>query len=89
MQATRYIKEREHPPVVIIVTSDDSAGTKASAEEAGADGFVIKDGNLRHRLLTTLQDLFEPNRMRRARTTTAIKSCPPPNKTSELSLCSR
>ena len=61
IQATRYIKNREHPPVVIIVTSDDSPATKATAEEAGADGFVSKDGNLRQQIMGALQDLFGPN----------------------------
>jgi len=61
IQATRCIKQREHPPVVIIVTSDDSPVTKSMAEKAGADAFVIKQGNLRHRLLAALLNLFGPN----------------------------
>ncbi len=89
IQATRCIKRRAHPPIVIIVTSDDSPITKASAEEAGADGFIIKDQNLRHRLLTTLQELFGPNGASCAKTcSTAIKTGPQSNKTLELSLCS-
>ena len=58
IQATRYIKNREHPPVVIIVSSDDSS--KATAELAGADAFVSKGGNLRHRMIGTLHNLFGP-----------------------------
>lgn len=65
VQATRIIKQREYPPKVVIVTSDDSTVTKTMAEEAGADGLVIKDGNLRHRLITALQDLFGPSAARR------------------------
>jgi len=58
IQATRYMKQREHPPVVIIVSSDDSS--KATAELAGADAFVSKGGNLRHRMIGTLHNLFGP-----------------------------
>ena len=66
IQATRYIKQREHPPVLIIITSDDSPVTKAMAEEAEADGFVSKEGNLRHQLMDALQNLFGPCGERRA-----------------------
>jgi Response regulator containing a CheY-like receiver domain and an HTH DNA-binding domain len=61
IQATRYIKDHEHPPAVIIVTSDDSPVTKATADDAGADAFVSKDGNLRHQLIGALQNLFGPS----------------------------
>ncbi len=66
IQATGYIKQREHAPVVIITTSDDSSVAKATAEQAGADAFVSKEGNLRHRLLDALQDFFGPTGARRA-----------------------
>jgi CheY-like chemotaxis protein len=72
IQATRYIKQREHPPAIIIVTSDDSAITKATAEEAGADAFVSKDGNLRQQLMDVLQDLFGPNGARRAKKSNTV-----------------
>jgi CheY-like chemotaxis protein len=65
IQATRYIKESEHPPVVIIITSDNSSVAKATAEEAGADAFVSKEGNLRHQLMGALQNLFGPSGERR------------------------
>src|ERR1017187_2043615 len=32
IQATRYIKHHQHPPTVIIITSDDSPALKAAAE---------------------------------------------------------
>lgn len=66
IQATQYIKQREHPPVVIIVSSDDSPVSRSIAEKAGADGFVSKAGNLSFRLTRTLQDLFGPCAARRA-----------------------
>ena len=65
INATRYIKEREHAPVVIIITSDDSFAAREMAEEAGADAFVIKEGNLPHELLSVLQNLFGPHGERR------------------------
>jgi len=87
IQATRCIKQREHPPVVIIVTSDDSPVTKATAEEAGADGFVTKQGNLRHRLISVLQGLFGPNGARRAKTRNTVNGTRrSPNQASENGL---
>ena len=65
IQATNYIKHRECPPRVIIVTSDDSAVTKSMAEKAGADGLVVKQGDLRLRLMGALQKLFGPGGLRR------------------------
>ena len=65
INATRCIKEREHPPVVIIITSDDSFAAREMAEEAEADAFVSKGGNLRCELLSVLQNLFGPHGERR------------------------
>jgi CheY-like chemotaxis protein len=65
IQATRYLKGFKRPPIVIIVTTDDSSSERSMAERAGADGFIIKEGNLRHRLLGMLQDLFGPGNARR------------------------
>ena len=73
LQATRIIKQRECPPKVVIVTSDDSSVTKTMAEEAGADGLVIKDGTLRHRLITALRDLFGPFAARREKRRIDVK----------------
>jgi DNA-binding NarL/FixJ family response regulator len=84
LQATRDIKQREQPPVIIIVTSDDSPVAKAKAEQVGADGFVIKQGDLRHRLLSILQDLFGPNGARRAKTDTALRHKFSPQETRTL-----
>jgi CheY-like chemotaxis protein len=77
IEATRYIKDREHPPVVIIITSDDSSVAKATAEEAGADAFVVKQGDLRYGLIGTLQNLFGPSGARRAAATDISVQNPP------------
>lgn len=66
IQATRYMKQGKHPPVVILISSDDSSVTKPLAEQAGADAFIVKSGNLSLRLTRTLQDLFGPSGTRRA-----------------------
>jgi len=58
LQATQYIKHREHPPAVVIITSDAHPLTRAMAEKAGADGFFSKEGNLQQRLIGALEDLF-------------------------------
>ncbi len=77
IQATRCIKGFTRPPIVIIVTTDDSAFAKSMAEKAGADGFIIKQGNLRHRLLGMLQQLFGPGNARRAPVSGVLFRNPP------------
>ena len=69
IQATQYIKQRENPPAVVIITSDNRPITKAMAEKAGADGFLSKEGDLQHRLLGVLEDLFGPGGASRAAAT--------------------
>ena len=59
LEATRHIKQSENPPVVIIVTSDDTPSSEALAKAAGADGFVKKGGNLRNQLRSLFQKLFQ------------------------------
>ncbi len=68
IQATRYIKQGEHPPVVIVITSDDSSAAREMAEEAGADAFISKDGNVGYQLMGALQNLFGPTGERRKAT---------------------
>lgn len=65
IQVTRSIKQSEHPPVVILTSSDDRSVTKTTAEQAGADAFVSKEGNLRHQLMGALQNLFGPGSEKR------------------------
>ena len=60
IQVTRSIKQSEHPPMVILTSSDDRSVTKTTAEQAGADAFVSKEGNLRYQLMGALQNLFGP-----------------------------
>lgn len=64
IEATHYIKDFKQPPTVIIVSSDDSPAKRTMAREAGADGFVVKEANLNHRLTSTLKTLFGPTRSR-------------------------
>jgi DNA-binding NarL/FixJ family response regulator len=66
VQATRYIKEGQHPPVVIIVSSDGSSVARSMAENAGADGFIVKARHFSLRLARMLEDLFGPGGARRA-----------------------
>jgi CheY-like chemotaxis protein len=68
IQATRFIKQREPAPTIVMVTSDDSPSTRTTADNAGVDAFVAKDGNLRQQLMGALQDLFGANGTKRAKT---------------------
>src|SRR5437867_10591676 len=39
IEATRYIKQFKNPPLLIIITSDDTPDSRPLAKRAGADGF--------------------------------------------------
>jgi len=58
IQATRYIKQFENPPIVIIITSDESPTSRSRAKDAGADAFVVKGEDIHAQLRNTLQELF-------------------------------
>ena len=58
IEATRYIKQFKDPPVVIIVTSDDTPASRASAKGAGADAFVTKSDDIHAQLKTIFRKLF-------------------------------
>jgi len=61
IKATRCMKQSEHAPVVILISSHITAATKILAEQAGADGVVSKEANFRHLLMSALKKLFAPS----------------------------
>lgn len=76
---TRRVKQRSHPPIVFVVTSDESSEAQARCRAAGADAFLVKGDNLVARLLSTIQQFFpddlrangiEPKQFRESLTTT-------------------
>jgi hypothetical protein len=64
-EATRRLKQLPHPPIIFVVTSDDTPEARARCTAAGADVFLVKTGNLASRLLSAIQEFFpddlEPN----------------------------
>src|SRR6266446_4382526 len=58
IEATRFMKQSEHPPVVILISSDSNSITRSLTEQAGADGFVSKGEDFRQRVFRVLQKLF-------------------------------
>lgn len=69
IQATQYIKRRERPPAVVIISSDACPITKEMAQKAGADGFLNKEEDLQHRLMSVLENLFGPSATTRSAVT--------------------
>ena len=58
IQAIRCIKGLKHPPLVVLVTSDNTPDCRARAKAAGADGFVDKGGDLQGQLHGTFHELL-------------------------------
>ena len=57
-EATRRLKQLPNPPIVFVVTSDDTPEARARCKAAGADAFLVKAGNLAPRLLSAIQEFF-------------------------------
>ena len=57
-EATRLLKQRPNPPVIFVVTSDDTPEAWARCMAAGADAFLVKAANLAPRLLSAIQEFF-------------------------------
>ena len=57
-QATTQIKHSKNPPIVFMVSPDDSPSSRATTEAAGADGLVVKSADLGAQLKSKLQEWF-------------------------------
>ena len=64
-EVARRLKQRPNPPIIFVVTSDDTPEARTRCQAAGADAFLVKAGNLAPRLLSVIQEFFpddlEPN----------------------------
>ena len=64
-EAARRLKQLPNPPIIFVVTGDDTPEARARCLAAGADVFLVKAGNLAARLLSAIQEFFpddlEPN----------------------------
>ncbi len=58
---TRRVKQWSHPPIVFVVTSDETPEARARCMAAGADAFLVKGMNLVSQLLSTIQEFFPDN----------------------------
>ena len=57
-EVTRRLKQLPNPPIVFIVTSDDTPEVRARCMAAGADAFLVKASNLVTQLLSAVQEFF-------------------------------
>jgi CheY-like chemotaxis protein len=57
-EVTHRLKQCPNPPIVFIVTSDDTPEARARCLAAGADAFLVKAANLVPQLLSAIQEFF-------------------------------
>ena len=57
-EAARRLKHLPNPPIIFVVTGDDTPEAWARSMAAGADAFLVKAGNLVPRLLSAIQEFF-------------------------------
>ena len=55
---TRRLKQLPNPPVVLVVTADDSREARERCRAAGANAILVKAGNFAPRLLSAIQEFF-------------------------------
>ena len=60
-EVTRCLKQFDNPPVVFIVTSDDSIASRAEVAGAGAEAFLVKSNDLPGQLKSKLRECFGSN----------------------------
>ena len=57
-EVTRYLKLLPNPPVVFMITSDDSPNAQAISKAAGVDAFIIKAADLEVQIRSKLHEWF-------------------------------
>lgn len=75
-EVTRCLKQFDTPPVVFMITSDDTIAARALSAAAGADAFLIKSGDLTRQLESRLKEWFGSNDLPCSASGAASPSCP-------------
>jgi DNA-binding NarL/FixJ family response regulator len=57
-EVARRLKQLANPPIIFVVTSDDTPEARARSIAVSADAFLLKAGNLAPRLLSAIQEFF-------------------------------
>jgi CheY-like chemotaxis protein len=57
-EVVRRLKQLPNPPIIFMVTSDDTPEARARCLAAGADAFLPKAANLVSQLLSAIQEFF-------------------------------
>lgn len=73
-EVTRCLKQFDAPPVVFMITSDDSIAARALSAAAGADVFLIKSGDLTCQLESKLNEWFGTDHLPRSALGAALPS---------------
>jgi len=62
LEVTRMLKQLRNPPVVFVVTSDDTPEAMTRCLSAGADAFIAKAADLQIQLRMAIQNSFPAER---------------------------
>ncbi len=57
-EVAHRLKQLPNPPIIFVVTSDDTPEARARSIASGADAFLVKAGNLAPWLLSAIQEFF-------------------------------
>jgi CheY-like chemotaxis protein len=57
-ELARRLKQLPDPPIIFVVTGDNTPGIRSICLAAGADAFFVKNGNLASELLSAIREFF-------------------------------
>lgn len=59
LEIARWLKQLRNPPIVIVITADDSRISRARSLAAGADAFLLKTEDLAVQLRRAIHNFFD------------------------------
>jgi DNA-binding NarL/FixJ family response regulator len=62
VEVTRWLKQLRNPPIIFMVTSDDTPEALTRSLSAGADAFLVKAADLHIQLQMAMEDFFPGSR---------------------------
>ena len=62
VEVTRWLKQLRNPPIIFMVTSDDTPEALTTSLSAGADAFLVKAADLHIQLQMAMENFFPAGR---------------------------
>ena len=57
-ETTKYLKLLPNPPIIFMITSDDTSNAQLMSKAAGADAFIVKASDLERKIRSHVREWF-------------------------------